>query len=781
MITIAFGIYAAIGLVTLAAGVALLIPGGFESSIKWRWWAVGIAITGAVYSVSVGIQQSSQPGMANLYADRISLMAVLVLIALLEGLGKAYWGGSGHRALWVFVPIHSILSILIIFTDLIIPPVFEQRTALPMFGGDYWEPAVGVAQVIVTLYLVVASGVAITSWWLSRDSARPGSGLFVVGFLSWLALGINDALSNLYFTSAPPTLSLGFLLFVVLLVFMAFQDSRYLRRKVSEFQARATAVLTASPHPVLAFGPDGNVLFANPALGEALGYDPEEVISHRDRIINADDQKRMMAAIDRTRTTGRIRSLDVELTASDGDIRDFDVSMAPLPGPFDELEGVILNMTDVTERRRHAERSEYLALHDPLTGLMNRTALNARLEELIAESERYPDLPEWAVLFMDLDKFKSINDTLGHAHGDRVLVEASRRITSVAPRRDLCFRLGGDEFVVVVTGLTEGLQALTATTQLIDELNRPMEIDGVVTRVTASVGITVHPSNGTSVGEVLRNADLAMYAAKEVDEPIRFFTDDLNRQAMEQMHLELDLQRAIERSELDVHYQRIVDRDGNTRQAEALLRWQHPDRGAIPPAVFIPIAERSGLIVPIGEWVIRRVFADQKRLWSALPTLHISINVSPVQLRQPDIVATIRAAAEETGTDPSTITLEITETALVEDLDVVGKRIEELRQLRFTIAIDDFGTGYSSLSYLATLPVDSVKFDRTLAGEKEGASEPILRGLVRIVNEMNLKSVIEGIESTEQSDSVRALGDVWMQGFHYHRPLPVDELLQGGD
>lgn len=780
MVPLAAAIYASIGVLTLAAGVALLLPGALESSVEWRWWAAGISLVGAVFSVSVAIQQTAGPTTANLIADRISFAAVLMLLVLLLGLTQSYWNIQMPRFLAAIATLHGVLALGTVFTDVVIAPEFEARQALPLFGGEYWEASVGPVQSWLTVYLVLGAVASIVLWFRSRKADRDGSAAFVVGFGAWLLLGVNDAVSNIFASSAPPSLALGFLIFMILLTVMAFRESRELRRRLQESQAQATAVLRASPNPIFALRGDGRILFANKGFeritGGSPGTDGERFLA----LLRPTDRERLERAAHRARTTGNHQALDVELASRSDVVRQYSCAISPFDEISDHNSAIVIALTDVTARAREAERSRYLAFHDPLTGLMNRAALNQRLQELVDQSRRHPESPEWAVLFVDLDKFKAINDTLGHSYGDKVLVEAAHRIADVAPRSDLCFRLGGDEFVLIVTGLEDGLDALRVATQIVDTLQESVHIDGSVVSLRASVGVTIHPSNGLSVADVLRKADLAMYEAKDGPDPVRFFTEELNDRAMQQMHLEMDLNRALQNREFSLHYQRIVDVSGQTRELEALIRWTHPKRGNVPPGEFIEIAERSGLIVPIGEWVMHQVFRDQRRVSERYPRAGVAINVSMIQLRRPTFASEVAMILDETGASPEAITIEITETVLARDLALVTERVHELRTLGFSIAIDDFGTGYSSLAYLSSLPIDIVKFDRQLLLQEfaEDGAGHVLRGLLAIVRDLKLRTVIEGVETAEQATRVRATGDVWLQGFHIQRPQPLAQHLE---
>ncbi len=389
-----------------------------------------------------------------------------------------------------------------------------------------------------------------------------------------------------------------------------------------------------------------------------------------------------------------------------------------------------------------------------------------------------------SVVFVDLDDFKTVNDSLGHAAGDQVLIEVAQRISTSIRAADTAARFGGDEFAILLEDVDDLQHAAETAERILEALARPLQLDHNDIMIRASLGISVaEPGNPTDADELIRNADAAMYIAKgEGKGGYRVFEPAMHEQVMARLELRADLQRALERDEFELHYQPLIRlRDGAVTSVEALLRWSHPTRGLIPPFDFIPFAEESGLIVPIGRWVLRegcrqaKLFRDQT---TAAVKPGIGINLSVKQLFQSDIVADVRQALADADLDPTALTLEITESVMMTDIDSAVKRLTELRELGVRLAMDDFGTGYSSLSYLSRFPLDILKMDRSLLAA--GAS-PVTSGLASAVlglgETFDLEVVAEGIEYPEQSTTLRELGCETGQGFYFARPMVPGDLL----
>jgi diguanylate cyclase (GGDEF)-like protein len=451
--------------------------------------------------------------------------------------------------------------------------------------------------------------------------------------------------------------------------------------------------------------------------------------------------------------------------------------MGQLPGRPIRILGTI---QDITERKALEQQLEHQALHDPLTDLANRTLFLDRLEQALAWDERREGKVK--VLFLDLDNFKLINDSLGHALGDELLVRVARRLKACVRKQDTLARFGGDEFTVLIEGSTGALgNALLVSERIIEELQAPFLLGDQEVFVTASIGISSSTS-ATLPEELLRNADTAMYRAKAAVRPsYEVFDPSMHTNALERLEVETELRRAIEREEFSIYYQPVVDTvTGKLACLEALLRWEHPERGLLLPDEFIPLAEETGLIVPIGKWVMKEV-SLQAHTWQEEftydPPLRISTNLSARQLQHPTLVQEITEILQESGADLKGIELEITENAAMRYEDFVLRKLKGLKRLGVSLAIDDFGTGYSSLSHLNRLPIDAIKIDRSFIEKlgKDPKARKITEATISLAKALKLRVIPEGVETTEQLAQLRELGCRLAQGYYICEPLPSEE------
>ena len=432
---------------------------------------------------------------------------------------------------------------------------------------------------------------------------------------------------------------------------------------------------------------------------------------------------------------------------------------------------------EIIERRNAEQRLDHLAHHDPLTGLPNRVMFAEQLRHSIGQAQRHGR--RLAVLFIDLDRFKEINDTLGHAVGDELLVAATRRMLAHLRTGDTLARLGGDEFVCIVEDVKDAREAGVVADKLIELLSHPFEILEHELFVSGSVGICVHPDDGADVDTLVRNADTAMYEAKAHGRGrSHYYSPEMTEYARERSRIEGLLRRAIDAGELAVHYQIKVGRGGQPTGAEALLRWNSPELGNVSPVRFIPLAEEIGFIVKLGEWVLRQT-CRQMIAWrkEGLHVPKVSVNMSVKQIERTDIVETVRGVLAETGLEPAALELEITESVIM-NMDDSLAILERLHALGVQLAIDDFGTGYSSLSYLKRLPINTLKIDRAFIvgiGENRG-DEAIIRTVFALANSLGLTTVAEGVEGSGQIDFLQTLGCDEIQGFIYGKPQPADEF-----
>jgi diguanylate cyclase (GGDEF)-like protein len=436
--------------------------------------------------------------------------------------------------------------------------------------------------------------------------------------------------------------------------------------------------------------------------------------------------------------------------------------------------GTVTTHQDITEQRRSEAKIAHMALHDPLTGLPNRAFLNEQLGHALPRAKRGEIL---AVHLLDLDRFKSVNDTLGHHAGDKLLNLVAERLQFVARETDTVARMGGDEFAIVQVGIAQPSDATSLALRVIAEVSKPYDIDDHQVIIGTSVGIAVGPEDGLEADVLLRKADLALYRAKADGRgTFRFFEHQMDAQMQSRRALECDLRRALVRQEFELHYQPMVDLERNDIKGfEALLRWRHPHKGLIAPGEFIGLAEEIGVIVPLGEWVIRQACAAAAT-WP--DDLEVAVNLSPLQFATPGLAQIVASALAASGLQPARLELEITESALLHNSEDTLDTLYQLRTLGVRIAMDDFGTGYSSLSYLQSFPFDKIKIDRSFIKDvSDGVgSLNIVRAVAAMARGLGMKTTAEGVETPEQLEIVRAEGCTEMQGYLFSKPLAAGEL-----
>lgn len=436
-------------------------------------------------------------------------------------------------------------------------------------------------------------------------------------------------------------------------------------------------------------------------------------------------------------------------------------------------------LSDVTERIDYEQRLAYQATHDALTGLANRTLLADRIGQAISHANRYDQIA--AVVLIDLDHLKNVNDTLGHAMGDRLLQMAASRMTDCVREIDTVARMGGDEFVVILTGVTDAHETALALQRIVEAIAAPYHLDGNEVHVSCSAGACFYPKDGQTADELLRNADTTMYQAKELGRNnYQFYQAAMNERLSHRVSMETQLRRALERDELVLHYQPQIDlrHDGITG-VEALVRWQHPELGTVAPSQFIPLAEETGLIVPIGAWVLHTACA-QAQAWNqaGLRALRMAVNLSAHQLKLKSFGALIDRVLNTSKLSPTCLELEITESVVVSDPEAVIRLLRQLKKRGLRIALDDFGTGYSSLNYLKRLPIDVIKIDQSFVRgiDTDQRDATLTNTVIELANCLELETIAEGVEVATQAGMLRAWGCNEAQGYLFHRPMTANDI-----
>jgi diguanylate cyclase (GGDEF)-like protein/PAS domain S-box-containing protein len=542
----------------------------------------------------------------------------------------------------------------------------------------------------------------------------------------------------------------------------------------------AAQVFQSSGEAIVISDARHRILTVNPAFSHITGYTPAEAVGTTPYALSpsmrsVDRERELWAEVDR----GGHWQGEVSDRRRNGEVFPKWLTVSVVRDVQGRPVNYIEIFSDITERKEREERVHHLAHHDALTDLPNRALLNDRIAQAVSLAER--NRTQLAVMFLDLDRFKTVNDSLGHSIGDKLLREVSSRLKSCMRASDTVSRLGGDEFVILMPNVTDPEDVAVTARKVLDAVAHPYNIDGHELVSTPSVGISMYPGDGADVDTLLRNADAAMYHAKETGRNnYQFFTQDMNARALERLSLERSLRRALERDELRLHYQpqySIVD--GRVVGTEALIRWEHPDQGLVSSGRFIPFAEESGLILSIGDWVLREA-CKQNRAWqeAGLPQLPVSVNISALQFRQPDFVESVGQALSSAGLQARYLQLELTESMIMYDAERrVTESLARLKEMGLELAIDDFGTGYSSLSYLKRFPIDRLKIDKSFVQDvaADTDDEAIIGAIIALTRKLGLRTIAEGVETREQLEFLRDQGCDEVQGFLLSRPLaPAD-------
>ncbi|MEA2947790.1 MAG: hypothetical protein QOI40_3120 [Alphaproteobacteria bacterium] len=536
-------------------------------------------------------------------------------------------------------------------------------------------------------------------------------------------------------------------------------------------------VLNNMSQGVLMFDPGTRMVFCNQRYIEMYHLSPEivkpgctlrDLLDHRSAVGTfAGDPESYVAKVLADVAEGR--------TANDivksGDGRVFSIVNKPMAGG-----GWLATHEDITERQRAEERIAHMARHDALTDLPNRALLRERLEYELKRVKRGECL---AVLCLDLDHFKSVNDTLGHPIGDELLKVVAERLRRCTREHDTIARLGGDEFAIIMTAMEKPSDAAILSRRVRDSITKPYDLDGHQIVADISIGISVAPVDASEPDQLLKNADMALYGAKADGRgAYRFFEPEMDARMQQRRELEMDLRKALANAEFELYYQPLVDLQNNGITGfEALLRWHHPVRGLISPADFIPIAEETGLIIPLGEWVLRRA-CEETASWPG--DLKVAVNLSPSQLKSKNLVEVVTSALAESGMAATRLQLEITESVLMQNTFATLATLHQLRALGVQIAMDDFGTGYSSLSYLRSFPFDKIKIDRSFIEDLSNGAEPlaIVRAIASLAKSLSMVSTAEGVETLQQLEKLQGVGCTEMQGYVFSQARPAEDIVR---
>ncbi|MBU1611759.1 MAG: EAL domain-containing protein, partial [Proteobacteria bacterium] len=526
----------------------------------------------------------------------------------------------------------------------------------------------------------------------------------------------------------------------------------------------------------------GLITAVNPSFCAMLGMEEQNLLGEPIlEFMDPENQEVVRNQMAKWTSTSH-RNYEFCFQRSDGTEVNVIASSTTLYGPTGELEGAFALFIDITERKRMETQLRFQAMHDPLTNLANRTLCHDRIGQALERARRRSEY-YYAVLFVDLDRFKVINDTLGHAVGDQLLREVSLRIAECTRELDTVARFGGDEFIVLLEEMHSPRKAIQVVKRMRENLRKPITLAGNEVQVTGSIGIVLGPGDYQSADEVVRYANIAMHRAKgKGRDRFKVFSTKLLDHAVQLMTMETDMDNAMAVGEFYMNYQPIVRIKGGERLYgfEALVRWHHPDRGQVPPADFIPIAEETGLITDLGLWVLfesARTMASWREKYPQAKDLFLSVNVSARQFSQQDLAGKIKRILELAKMPPDRIKLEITETAIMENAAQAVVVLKRLKEMGITLSIDDFGTGYSSMSYLQKLPLDNLKIDLSFVQMLDVAPEniEIVKAIINLAHTLELEVVAEGVEKIEHQNILLALGCEYCQGYLYSHPLPKEE------
>jgi diguanylate cyclase (GGDEF)-like protein/PAS domain S-box-containing protein len=543
---------------------------------------------------------------------------------------------------------------------------------------------------------------------------------------------------------------------------------------------RMAAIMESSRDAVVSTTLDGKIVSWNAGAAQMYGYSSAEM---SERLIStlepSDSAGQTDAVLERIRQGESVVNYETELVRKGGDTVTVAVSVSPILDETGELIGIGSIARDIGEQKRVEQLVVYQTFHDPLTGLPNRSLLIERLTLSLANARRSNRLI--ALLYLDLDLFKSVNDALGHGAGDGVFQEVARRLTAGVRDADMVARVGGDEFVVLLTEIAREEDAVIVARKILESIGQPYFVGSRRVELTTSIGVSVAPRDGEDPETLIRSADNALTRAKKRGRNnYQLSNPELAEESTKRLDFQTDLRQAIEKEELVLHYQPVLSLiSGRIVELEALVRWQHPQKGLVMPNDFIGAAEKLGMMVPLGDWVLNQA-ARQLQVWQGrgMPDLRVAVNLSPSQFHERGLVPNVARALSDSAVRPETLEIEITEGVAMEDAEVTVANLMALRELKVGISIDDFGTGYSSLSYLKRFPVTTLKIDRSFVSDvvTNSADAGIVRAIVAMAHGMKLNVIAEGVETKEQFAYLRENSCDALQGYWFSRPLPVEAV-----
>jgi diguanylate cyclase (GGDEF)-like protein/PAS domain S-box-containing protein len=558
-------------------------------------------------------------------------------------------------------------------------------------------------------------------------------------------------------------------------------SSKELLQANSEMRTVFERLINSNVDGILAFDRNGRFIVWNPALEQITGLKKSDVLG-----------KDALEVFPLLKETREDRFIHEALNGKAGVVKDriyhrsgrepsfLEAHYGPVLSEAGSIVGGFALIRDISERKRSEARLQQAVNYDALTGLPNRTLFLDRLVQAVARTFWRKRLV--AVLLLNLNRFKLINDTLGHNVGDQLLKAVSERFVTCVRDGDTVARLGGDEFAVILEDIAVAQDVIVIIQKVLEAFKKPFLSEDRELFAAPTVGISLYPNDGEDVETLVKNADTAMSRAKELGKSYQFFSPEMNAKATKRLVLESSLRRALERQEMLLHYQPRIDLStGQITGMEALVRWQHPDLGLVPPAEFIPLAEETEVIIPLGEWVLRTACL-QSKIWKrdGFRLIPVAVNLSPRQLRHQDLVEVVERVLKETNLDPSHLELELTESVLLENIETTIGTLRQLQKMGIQIAIDDFGTGYSSLSYLKRFPINCLKIDRSFVADipTDPDNAAIVKAIITLSHTLNLKVIAEGVETMKQLEFLRSIGCHEMQGYLFSKPVPADQATR---